>query len=229
MRAGLLICDHVRPEFLAAFGDYDQQFTQLFSTWDWQFYDVTQGQFPTDIAECDVYLTTGSHHSVYEELPWIAQLKSFIQTLYRADKYFIGVCFGHQLLAEALGGEVGKSSVGWCVGVHEFEVVQPEKWMMPEQNRFNLLMSCQDQVLVLPEGAVVLACSEKCAVGMYRVGERMLGMQAHPEFSKAYAEALMEQRVARIGEQVVREGKASLELSVHAELIRSWVELFSRQ
>lgn len=226
MRVGLLICDHVRPEFLAAFGDYDQMFTDLFPDLDWQFYEVTQGQFPTDLAECEVYFTTGSHHSVYENLPWIGQLKSFIRDLHRANGYFVGVCFGHQILAEALGGKVEQSSVGWCVGVHAFEVLREEPWMQPVRRGFNLLMSCQDQVVRLPEGAVLLASSEKCPVGMFRVGERMLGMQAHPEFSKGYAEALMEQRVGRIGEAVVRAGKKSLELSVDAELIRAWVKQF---
>lgn len=223
MKAGLLECDHVNAEYRAKFGDYAQMFTNLFPELEWTYYDVCNGEFPTDLNECDVYFATGSRRSVYEPVAWIEQLKKLIRALARLDKYFIGCCFGHQLLGEAMGGKVAKSTNGWCVGVHQFTVTEQADWMHPASNSLHLLMMCQDQVQQLPPNAKVWAGSKKCPVGIFQVGEKMLGIQAHPEFSKAYAQLLMEMRVDRMGEEVVKAGIASLEQTVDRALIRNWV------
>ena len=122
-----------------------------------------------------------------------------------------------------MGGKVSKSPNGWCVGVHEFEIKKAAKWMQPFQNNINLLMMCQDQVLELPEGAKVLAGNQTCPAGVFQVGEKMLGIQAHPEYSKAYNQLLMEMRIDRMGKTVVNDGIARLEKEVHQNIIRSWI------
>ena len=117
--------------------------------------------------DCDVYFTTGSHKSAYDNEDWIAELKSVIQAIAEQDKYFVGICFGHQLLGEAMGGAVRKSSNGWCVGVHEFQVLHQESWMQPAQEQVNVLMMCQDQVVELPPGGTILAKADQCPVGIF--------------------------------------------------------------
>ena len=82
---------------------------------------------------------------------------------------------------------------------------------------------CRDQVLELPKGAKVLAGNEKCPVGMMQIGERLLGIQGHPEFSKAYDQFLMKLRIDRMGKMIVNQGLRSLEKEVHRESIRSWI------
>jgi GMP synthase-like glutamine amidotransferase len=226
MKAGLFLCDHVNPESQPRFGDYPEKFARLFPEFDFVFYDAINGHFPSQLDECDLYMATGSRHSVYEDLAWIKRLKEIIRELYCLDKYFIGFCFGHQLIGEALGGRVAKSPLGWCIGVHEFAVPEQAPWMQPLAESFNLLMMCQDQVLDLPEHAIVLAGNEKCPVGMFQVGEKVLGIQAHPEFSKDYDRLLMENRIDRMGEELVQEGLRSLAKEVHTDLIRSWVLQF---
>ncbi len=223
MKAALFLCDHVKPEDQARFGDYSDMFAQLFPEFEWTVFDVCNGHFPEDLSEHDVYFASGSHRSVYEKEDWIIRLQATIRDIYQEKKYFIGFCFGHQLIGEALGGKVAKSPYGWCVGVHEFDIQQQEKWMQPFQKNISLLMMCQDQVIQLPENSRVLAGSAQCPVGIFQVGETMLGIQAHPEFSKAYDRLLMEERIGRMGEAVVEKGIASLDKGVDSEVIRGWV------
>lgn len=226
MKVGLLLCDHVRPAFRDEFGDYPAIFQRAWSTFDFEVFAVCDGQFPSSVDICDAYIATGSSHSVYEELDWIIQLQQFIRDIHQSEKYFLGVCFGHQLLAAALGGEVKKAQSGWSVGIQTFTISQQEAWMDPFQPQLNLLMMCQDQVHVLPPNATVLASTPACPVGIFRVGQRMLGVQAHPEFSKAYDQLLMETRIDRMGAKTVEQGVASLSLPLDAEKFIQWTLRF---
>ncbi|MCE7069555.1 amidotransferase [Dyadobacter sp. CY327] len=231
VKVGLLECDHVREELRHIAGDYRDMFPALFSNvapeWELHFYDVCNGHFPVSVEECDIYICTGSKSSVYDQEDWITRLKNFVVDIYQSQKTFIGVCFGHQMLGEALGGKVEKSPVGWCVGVHRFQLTARESWMHPFTDAFNLLMMCQDQVVQLPPDATLMAETPDCPHAMFRVGERMLGIQAHPEFSKKYDQALMELRVERIGEKKVELGIASLELPTQEIMFAHWIKNFS--
>jgi len=223
MKTGLLICDHINPQYKDEFGDYSDMFKALFPEFEWRLYDACKGELPANVDECAVYFTTGSRHSVYQEIDWILQLKAFVKKLHEREKYYVGMCFGHQMLGEALGGKVTKSERGWCVGVHSLEVKEKATWMKPFQENINLLMMCQDQVEIFPEGAIVLASNAMCPAGMIQVGEKMLGIQAHLEFPKAYDEALMKARIDRMGTEVVAKGIESLNLPVSVETVRSWI------
>ncbi|MCE7065437.1 glutamine amidotransferase-related protein [Dyadobacter sp. CY326] len=230
-KVGLLECDHVRDELRHIAGDYCEMFPALFAQvapdWEFHFYDVCNGQFPASVDACDIYICTGSKSSVYDDDEWISRLKEFVVSIYKSNAVYIGVCFGHQILGEALGGKVEKAAVGWCVGVHHFQPTVHENWMQPVTDSFNLLMMCQDQVVELPPYATLLAETADCPHAMFRVGERMLGIQAHPEFPKAYDQALMELRVERIGEKKVALGIASLELPTHEIMFAHWIKNFS--
>ena len=226
MKAALFLCDHIKPEYLEEFGDYSDMFADLFPALEWTVFDVCNGHFPENLDEHDVYFASGSHRSVYEKEDWIIRLQDIIREIYQQKKYFVGFCFGHQLIGESLGGKVTKSPNGWCVGVHEFEIIKQEKWMQPFQNSVRLLMMCQDQVVQLPENSTVLAGNKKCPVGIFRVGKTMLGIQAHPEFSKAYDQLLMENRIDRMGESVVKIGVESLGKEIDSMVIRDWVNRF---
>lgn len=230
-KVGLLECDHVREELLPIAGDYREMFPALFAQvapeWEFVFYDVCNGHFPASVDECEVYICTGSKFSVYDDEPWIGRLKAFVRGIQDAGKQYLGICFGHQMLAEALGGKVQKADVGWCVGVHNFQVVKMEEWMVPARQSFNLLMMCQDQVVEMPPGSTLLAETRDCPVGMFRVGEHMIGIQAHPEFPKAYEKALMEIRTERIGQAKVEMGVVSLELPLHELTFANWLKNFT--
>ena len=223
MKVGLLMCDHVSPEYRERFGDYSDKFERLFPELDFAIYDVVNNEFPDRVDECEVYMATGSRFSVYNKLKWIERLKLFIKQIHDRDSYYVGLCFGHQLIGESLGGKVEKAPGGWCVGVHEFELKEDEEWIKPTQEKFNLLMMCQDQILELPEEAKTLAGSPNCPNGMIRIRDKILGVQAHPEFSKEYNQLLMETRMNKMGDDVATEGIATLAKDIHNDLIRTWI------
>jgi GMP synthase-like glutamine amidotransferase len=128
-----------------------------------------------------------------------------------------------------MGGKVQKSENGWCAGVHEFEIFNKENWMSPFQSKVNLLMSCQDQILVLPPNSKVMAKSSLCPVGMIRIGNKMLGIQGHPEFSASYVKSLMLDRENRIGEETVKVGIESFKTIIDSELVAEWMNAFLNQ
>ena len=223
MKVGLLECDHVAEKYRSISGTYPQMFAELLPDVEFVNFDVINGHFPNTVDECQAYICTGSKYSVYQEIDWIENLKGFVAELYQHQKRFVGVCFGHQLLAEALGGKVLKNGYGWNVGIHPFEILSQEQWMTPFKQQIQLLMMCQDQVVSLPKNAKLLAKADDCSVGIFKVGESMLGIQAHPEFSKQYEKFLMLDRIDRIGPEKVKKAIQSLENAPDKDLIASWI------
>ncbi|MDQ1372823.1 MAG: hypothetical protein QOJ09_161 [Actinomycetota bacterium] len=228
MRVGLLECDHVSARFRDHVGDYVDLFGALLPEVDLVPYDVVNGVVPADPAECDGWLATGSRHSVYDDLGWIGPTVQFMRDARDAEVPFVGVCFGHQLLAHALGGTVEKAACGWGAGVRRLDVVRAEPWMQPARDQCHLHFMHQDQVTKAPDGAVVLGCADHCEVAMFRVGA-MLGVQAHPEFTVAYAEALLTDRTERIGGDRAAEALASLATSTDEAVVGRWVASFLTQ
>jgi len=223
MRLGLLVCDHVGPEFLEISGDYDDMFRRLFERRDdveVVTYDAIGGELPADPSECDVWLTTGSRYSVNDDEQWIRNLEGFVQLVAASGVPFIGICFGHQLIARALGGSVAKSDRGWGVGVKEVEV-RPDLGL---GSSYRLLTSHQDQIETLPPGGEVLGWNEHCPVSMMSVGDTIVGIQGHPEFDVDYSSALMESRRGHlIAEDTVDAGLASLAQDSESSRLADWI------
>jgi GMP synthase-like glutamine amidotransferase len=230
MNIGILECDHVDERFRHIAGDYRDMLTVFLNGHTTQFklkyFDVCNGLLPSPLDVCDAYVCTGSRFSAYDDVEWIHHLKGFIKRVHMVGLPFIGICFGHQVLAEALGGETARAPLGWGVGVHRFEVVRSEAWMQPEQMSCGLHFMHQDQVQRLPKNGVLLGASDHCPVAMFRVGETMLGIQAHPELTSAYIEALLLDRVDRIGEPKVRQALYSLKQPTDDGILARWVANF---
>jgi GMP synthase-like glutamine amidotransferase len=223
VKLGLLVCDHVRPEFLGISGDYPDMFRRLFEGHqdvELVVYDVIGSEFPADPSECDAWITTGSRHSVNDDLPWIRRLEEFVREVAQTDVPFVGVCFGHQLIARALGGSVVQSERGWGVGIKEVEVSDD----LGLGSSYRVLNSHQDQIATLPPGAEVLGWSEHCPVAMLGVGDNMIGIQGHPEFETEYSRALMESRRGHlIPEETVDAGLASLDSAPDSGRLAQWI------
>ncbi len=228
-KIALLICDHVNPQYQEEHQDYLQMFELLLPDFEFIPYEVMSGAFPTRLGDYDAFMATGSRHSVYEELEWINNTIDFIQQLAEQGKCFVGVCFGHQLLGKAMGGVVEKSDKGWCIGVHTFKIEDAKPWMEPSLDKINLLMMCQDQIVELPPGAERLASSDMCKNALIQIDTHMLGIQAHPEFSKSYDEVLMTSRVNLMGKETVENGIKSLDQDVHKSVIAEWIRNFINQ
>ncbi len=225
MKIGLLICDHIQE----GFAGYPELFGSLLPNHELVNYFVCDGVFPESATKHEAWIITGSKYSVYDDIEWINKLKDFVCSIAKADKYCIGVCFGHQMLGEAMGGKVLKSAIGWCVGVHQFEIVDSKDWMIPASYKVNLLMSCQDQIKILPPNSKIIANAPKCPVGIIQIGDKMLGIQGHPEFPVKYVKFLMESRINKIDESVIKEGINSLQLPIHNSTVGGWINYFLNQ
>jgi GMP synthase-like glutamine amidotransferase len=223
MKLGLLVCDHVNPEFRVISGDYDDMFRRLFAGHpevEVVTYDVIDGVLPEDPGECDLWLTTGSRHSVNDDFEWIRRLEGFVRSIAANEVPFVGVCFGHQLLAKALGGSVVKAANGWGVGLKTSEM-DPEAGL---GESIDLLYSHQDQVASLPDGAEVLGWTSDCPVSLFSVGGNMVGIQGHPEFDPEYSRALMKaRRGGVIPEEVVDAGLETLGPMPDSNRVAEWI------
>jgi GMP synthase-like glutamine amidotransferase len=230
VRIGLLECDHVDEHNRTVAGDYSDMFRQMLAGplphAEVVTFDARNGVLPGSPHDCDAWLCTGSRHSVYEDLDWIRDLSGFVRRAGEAEVPFVGICFGHQLIAHSLGGRTERAAVGWAAGAHLVDITRPEPWMDPPLTSARLLFMHQDQVQDLPEGAEVLACTEHCQVAALRVGPSMLGIQAHPEFSVVYLEALLDDRVGRIGEERTERARRSLAEPIDDETVARWIARF---
>lgn len=230
MRVGYLAVDHVAEPLRHHAGDYLDMFTRIFTehTPDIELvhHDVIGGEPLPEVGTYDAVLIPGSRHGVLDGgIGWLAELSDFVRRSDEAGTAMVGVCFGHQLLAHALGGRVARADNGWAVGVHEAEVVAPRAWMGPRPTRFRLLVSHQDQVVELPPGAELLATSAHAPIAAFRRG-RVLGLQGHPEFVPSYADALMTGRVDRIGASVVEAARATLTFPTDHAVVTRWMRDF---
>lgn len=226
MRIGILQCDRVRDMHRDRFEDYPGMFEQLLlaedSSLELSVFAVIDDEWPENLDACDAYLITGSKFGVYEDHQWIRDLEVLVRNMFAAAKPTIGICFGHQIIAQALGGQVEKSSKGWGVGVHTWKLEAMPAWMNHSDEHFSMLVSHQDQVQSLPANGKALAQSEFCQIAAFQIGSTALGFQGHPEFSKAYSEAIMELRRDIIGEDVYQAGMASLSGVAQGNLVARW-------
>lgn len=233
MRLGILQCDTVHEDLQGDFGDYPGMFLRLLDGpdqgIDFRIYNLTRGEFPADVRECDAWLITGSKWSVYDPEDWIQRGHQLVRELHDARRPTVGICFGHQMIARALGGRVDKAAVGWGVGVHTARIIRHRPWMQPSRETLPLLVSHQDQVTELPPGAVRLAGHDFCPYDMFDIGDHIITFQGHPEFIPDYSRATMERRREIIGEDTYRRGIASLEQSIEDAVAARWILRFLGQ
>ncbi|MCP5128437.1 MAG: GMP synthase [Pseudomonadales bacterium] len=233
MKLGILKTDTVRPEWVPDFGEYPDMFIRLLSRADpgmeFRVYDVEQGEYPQDIDEVDAYLITGSKSSVYDDKPWIATLMDFVRELDRRRKKLVGICFGHQLVAQALGGKTEKSDKGWGVGLQTYRFNQAPAWHDNGELDFGILASHQDQVVSNAANARVLASSEFCENAVCQIGDHILTFQGHPEFVPEYSREIMQFRREMIGEETYSSGMASLAVAPEQERVARWIANFLNQ
>ena len=174
------------------FGSYPMMFQKMLGFgFETESFDVQAGELP-DSSDHDAVLITGSPAGVYDPLPWIPGLLDFIRAA-KASR-MVGICFGHQAMAEALGGKVEKSDKGWGAGLHRYGVVRREPWLDGE-TEIAAPASHQDQVVVQPPNTeIVIESAFTPFAGLAWTDRPAISFQFHPEFSPAFAKALIERR-----------------------------------
>ena len=192
MLIGILQTGDTPDELKAQYQGYADMFVRMFQQasddFSFRIYRVCEQQLPATVQECDGWLITGSKFSAYDELPWIEPLKAFTREIYAAKLPLIGVCFGHQLIAAALGGRVEKSVKGWGLGLDTYTLKGASK---PFDGPAQLHVFHQDQVVELPPNAEVYASSDFCQYAGLHIGDKVLTVQAHPEFPDSYNRDLL--------------------------------------
>jgi GMP synthase (glutamine-hydrolysing) len=157
-------------------------------------FNILDGIFPLNHNDCDGWIVTGSPHGVYEEHSWIPIVSQLIKDIYDNKLPIFGVCFGHQLIAQALGGNVEKSTKGWGLGLHTYQINNKTNYMGNLSSEVTLNICHQDQVLSPPNGATVYAKSDFCENAGFYIKDKVLTMQAHPEFLVDFIKALLTAR-----------------------------------
>jgi len=217
------------------FEDYPSMFRRMIAGADsgitCETVSVIKGGDLPDPASLDAVLYTGSPAGVYDPEPWIAPLSDFIRAAAHSNTPQVGICFGHQIMGEALGGKVIKSPKGWGVGRHTYEIVQCPDWSgTPCPPSVSIAVSHQDQVVELPPGADVIARSDFTPyAGLLYRDFPAISFQCHPEFSPGYAAALYgARRSGSLGEAAADAAIASLEAGLDRALLASWITRFLR-
>ncbi len=188
MKIGILQTGQSPDELRSDHGDYDTFFVDLLSGRGFEFetYKVLYGELPDDANMADGWIVTGSKFSVLEDHTWIKPLERFLQNAFHLDVPIVGICFGHQVLAQALGGKVEKHQDGWAVG--------PKAYQTSSGKKLRQLAWHQDQVTQVPASATVLAGNDFCQNAYLAYGDKAFTMQPHPEFTPAFMQDLVAAR-----------------------------------
>ncbi len=193
MKVGILQAGRTHPALAQDHGEYPEMFARLLegNGFEFEAWPVLDGEFPDAPSCAEGWLITGSRFGTYEKLPWIAHLEAFIRRTCDEGVPLVGVCFGHQIVAQALGGHVEKFSGGWSVGRIEYDIET-------EDAPLSLLSWHQDQVVRLPPDAKVVGSSGSCRYAMLEYGRRALTLQPHPEFDPSFVSGLIDSVGPRI-------------------------------
>ena len=224
MKIGILQTGRTPDELREQHGDYDAMFRRLLAGQGFEFdtYPVLDGVLPTDVHAADGWLITGSKFGVYEDHAWIPPLEDFLRAAYAGAVPIVGICFGHQILAQALGGKVEKFSSGWSVGLKDYTL---DGFPAGVQ----LLAWHQDQVIEPPAAATVAGSSPFCRYAALAYGDKAYSIQPHPEFVSDYVSDLVAARKAILPANIAHEALDSLGGKTSSQEFANWIAGFFRR
>lgn len=214
MRIGILQTGHVLEQLVARHGEYPAMFEQLLGGRGFEFetFAVVDGNFPSAAGQMDGWLITGSRHGAYEAHAWIPPLEELIRDAFDEKIPMVGICFGHQIMAQALGGKVEKFKGGWGVGLCRYQCTDGSEIGLHAMHR--------DQVVSPPPDARTILRSDFCRYAGFAYGKHAISIQPHPEFSSAYtADLILARRGGVLPVGQADAALASLDREPDSELI----------
>lgn len=230
MKAAILLCDEVQEKYIPEFGGYKDMIQSMFARVgediNFDVFDCRRQEFPPSSKNYDFFITTGSKHSVYEDEDWIRETISYIRQLLDEKCKLIGICFGHQLIAMALGCEVKKSELGWGLGVATNKVFLAPTWMDKRSSVLNIIVSHQDQVQDITEEASLIAGSEFCPYFFVQWLPDVISIQGHPEWVSEYARTRLLDRRGVLTDEQFQLALSSLSVPADNAAFAQWVIAF---
>lgn len=227
---GILECGQTAPDWIEEHGEMADPFprflNQVTSELTYKVYKAHIGQIPQHADECDAWLITGSPLSVYERPVWVIALSDFLVNAVK-KRPVVGICFGHQLLHDALGGKVEHTKT-WGIGVQQYDLQERPDWAPGDETQpaFNLIAFHQDQVTQAAPHTKVLASNDFCPFAITTIGDNVFTIQAHPEMTTKLASDLYESQRSLHGEEKTICAVQSLQGSIDGERAARWVLAF---
>lgn len=230
MRIGILMTNTDTSAFGQRHPHDGEKFTALLQPlrpdWTFETVMVRDGVFPEDAGAFDGYVITGSPASVHDDLPWIAPLLSLIRELDQRRIPTIGCCFGHQAIAAALGGEVGKNPGGWSLGAADTHFDRADPSMLPARKTLRLHAAHNEQVMRLPNGAEALGGDDASPLAAYKIGAHIMTTQYHPEMTPAFIAALVDELDGTLDPATIARARAELARPAESGVFAEWMVWF---
>jgi GMP synthase-like glutamine amidotransferase len=231
LRIAVLLTNDDTSAFAAKFPNDGQKVVLLLqplrSEWTYEVVPVKDGVLPASPEAFDGYVITGSPASVNDDsLPWVGQLLDFIRAVHAARQPLIGLCFGHQAVARALGGQVARNGAGWGLGTAPTNWHQQRPWMNPPLTTTTLMAAHNEQVTRMPGGAECLGGSDFCPIGSMQIGQHIWTTQFHPEMPLVFMQALLAYLADKLDAATLARAHTSLNNAADVPLFGQWMVQF---
>jgi len=204
MKINILLCDvfeDIMPfEDITYLSMIKALFDSVMPNIKYEIFEAFARDLPDTIEENAIYVIPGSRADAYDDAPWLVELRHFIEDLHEDKAKMIGICFGHQLIAESLGGRVEKAVVGYGLGVRESEFYNQQIANCFTSGKLSSYYFHQDQVVILPPDSIPLATSSFCPIEGFTIGKHIITVQGHPEYDAAYMRFILKNHSNELSE-----------------------------
>lgn len=230
MKLGILQTDELPDDFYLRYKSLTDVYGSLLrGDFEFTVYKTQEGNFPVEVNEVDAFILGGSRESVYSGSDKVQTMLDYIRKIYEAKVPLIGICFGHQAVAFALGGQVSPNPKGWEVGLMDIKLTSEATNFGLSQNTIKLPTFHRDEVTQMPSGATLLAQNDFSKVQAYRLSYQVLCFQSHPEFSTDMMNYFLQSGRNNISEEEKASAEASLALENQRDLIGQLMRKFLNQ